>query len=57
MTARQRANNSRSPVRRLLGSSFRALRDLHDEQVYAWECLFRMPEVAAPYSGSRVVRQ
>lgn len=30
-----------SPVRRALGRSLRALRDLHHEQVYAWQCFFR----------------
>jgi len=34
---RPRRAGSGSPVRRALGRSLRALRDLHDEQAYAWE--------------------
>jgi hypothetical protein len=30
-----------SPVRRVLGRSVSALRTLHNEQVHAWEALFR----------------
>jgi hypothetical protein len=32
---------SGSRVRRALGRSAHALRNLHDEQVYAWDCFFR----------------
>lgn len=37
-----------SPVRRALGRSLHALRNLHDEQVYAWECYFRSCRVPRP---------
>ena len=37
MTTSQRPRRPGSPVRRALGNSIRALRNLHDEQVYAWE--------------------
>ncbi len=33
---------SGSPLRRALGRSARAVIRLHDEQVYAWERLFRV---------------
>lgn len=41
MTTSQRPRRAGSPVRRVLGRSARALRNLHDEQVYAWECFVR----------------
>ena len=46
MTISQRSRRAGSPVWRVLGRSARALRNLHDEQMYAWECLFR--PVGAP---------
>ena len=41
MAIRQRPRRAGSPVRRVLRRWARALRDLHDEQAYAWECFFR----------------
>jgi hypothetical protein len=43
MTASQRPirTGSGSPVRHALSRSLRALRDLHDEQVQAWESVWR----------------
>jgi hypothetical protein len=43
MTASQRPSRtgSGSPVRHALSRSLRALRDLHDEQVLAWESIWR----------------
>ena len=41
MAIRQRPRRAGSPVRRVLDRWARALRDLHDEQAYAWECFFR----------------
>jgi hypothetical protein len=41
MTTSQQPRRAGSPVRRVLGRSARALRNLYDEQVYAWECFFR----------------
>ncbi len=38
---RSRPAPSGSPLRQALGRSARILRNLHDEQVYAWERLFR----------------
>ena len=39
MTISQRPRRAGSPVWRVLGRSGRALRNLHDEQMYAWERL------------------
>ncbi len=41
MTISQRPRRADSPVRRVLRRSVRALRNLHDEQVYAWEHFLR----------------
>ena len=41
MTISQRPRRTGSSVRRVLHRSARALRNLHDEQVYAWECFIR----------------
>ncbi len=41
MTTSQQRRRAGSPVRRVLGRSARALRNLYDEQVYAWERFFR----------------
>jgi hypothetical protein len=47
MTISQRPRRTGSPVRRVLRRSARALRNLHDEQLYGWECFFR-PAGAPP---------
>ncbi|HEV3295163.1 MAG TPA: hypothetical protein VG123_39795 [Streptosporangiaceae bacterium] len=41
MTISQQPRRTGSPVRRVLRRSARALRNLHDEQLYGWECFFR----------------
>jgi hypothetical protein len=41
MTISQQPHRTGSPVWRALRRSARNLRNLHDEQVYAWECFFR----------------
>jgi hypothetical protein len=41
MTISQRPRRAGSPVRRVLRRWARALRNLHAEQAYAWECLIR----------------
>ena len=41
MTISQRPRRTGSSVRRVLHRSARALRNLHDEQAYAWECFIR----------------
>ena len=58
MTISQRPRRAGSAVWRVLGRSARALRKLHDEQVYAWECFFRpagaprpRAQAAAPAGG------
>jgi hypothetical protein len=38
MTLSQRPRRAGSPVRQVLRRSARALKNLHDEHVYAWEC-------------------
>ena len=38
---RRHRASSGLPLRRALGRSARALRNLHDEQVYAWDRFFR----------------
>jgi hypothetical protein len=43
-----RRTGSGSPARRVLGRSLHALRDLHDEQVYAWECFWRSCRAPQP---------
>jgi hypothetical protein len=54
MTTSQRppraGSGSGSPVRRALGRSLRALRDLHEEQVYAWERLLLSYRAPQPYT-------
>ena len=57
MTTSQRPRRTGSPVRRILRRSARALRNLHDEQLYAWECFFRpagapRPRTQAPAAAS-----
>jgi hypothetical protein len=58
MTTRQRPGQPGSAVRRALGRSVRALRNLHEEQTYAWERFLlscRAPQpcrhAAAPAAG------
>jgi hypothetical protein len=41
MTTSQRPRRADSPVRRVLRRSARALKNLHKEQAYAWECYLR----------------
>lgn len=48
MTTSQRSRRPSSPVWRVLGSWVRALRNLHREQVYAWECFFRSCRAPQP---------
>jgi hypothetical protein len=48
MTTSQQPHRPGSPVRRALGSSARALRNLHDEQVYAWERFLRSCRAPQP---------
>ena len=50
MTTSQRPRRADSPVRRVLRRSARALKNLHDEHVYAWECYLRPAD--APRSRS-----
>ena len=59
MTTSQRPRRAGSPVRRVLGRSARALRNLHHEQVYAWQCFLRpagaprpRPQAPAPAGDS-----
>ena len=57
MTTSQRPRRTGSPARRILRRSARALRNLHDEQLYAWECFFRpagapRPRTQAPAAAS-----
>lgn len=47
MTLSQRSRRVGSSVWRVLGRSAHSLRNLHDEQMYALECLFR--PVGAPW--------
>ena len=60
MTISQQRHRAGSPVWRALRRSVRTLRNLHDEQVYAWECFFRpagaprhRPQAPAPAGNSR----
>lgn len=46
MTISQRSRRVGYSVWRVLGRSAHSLRNLHDEHMYAWECLFR--PVGAP---------
>ncbi len=59
MTISQRPRRAGSAVWRVLRQSARALRNLHDEQAYAWDCFFRpagaprlRAQAPAPAGGS-----
>ncbi|HLK79845.1 MAG TPA: hypothetical protein VKU77_40105 [Streptosporangiaceae bacterium] len=59
MTISQQSHRAGSPAWRALRKSARTLRNLHDEQVYAWECFFRpasaprrRPQAPAPAGDS-----
>lgn len=48
MTTSQQPRRTGSRTWRPLGRSARAVRNLYDEQVYAWECFFRPVGTARP---------
>lgn len=50
MTISQQRHRADSPAWRALRKSARALRNLHDEQVYAWERFFRPAGAPRPRS-------
>jgi hypothetical protein len=49
MTISQQHHRAGSPVWRVLRRSAGALRELHDGQVYAWECFFRPAGAPPPH--------
>ena len=48
MAISQRPRRAGSPARRILRRTARALRNLHDEQAYAWECYLRPAGAPSP---------